>query len=80
MSDAEILDLLDRATAYASSLICDLVAWITDCGLVHLDDFRKMLGNPVRERNRLLHRVTEGIRDLEERATLAFFEEKALGF
>ena len=66
--------------AYASSLIGDLVNWISDSGLVHLDDFRKMLGNPVRERNRLLHRVTEGIRDLEERATMAFFEEKPLGF
>jgi DNA polymerase elongation subunit (family B) len=66
--------------AYGSSLIGDLVNWISDSGLVHLDDFRKMLGNPVRERNRLLHRVSEGIRDLEERATMAFFDEKPLAF
>lgn len=72
--------LRNNDPAYPASLLGDLVNWIIDHELVHLNDFRKMLGNPVRERNRLLHRVTEGIRDLQERATIAFFDEKPLGF
>ena len=63
--------------AYAASLICDLANWIADAGLEHLDAFRTMAGNAVLERTRLLHRVEEGIRALDERATVAYFDEQS---
>ena len=60
--------------AYAASLIADFANWVHDAGLEHLEEFQKLSGNAVRERVRLLHRVEEGIRALDDRATTSFFE------
>lgn len=63
--------------AYAASLICDFASWVGDTGLEHLDEFRKLSGNAVLERVRLLHRVEEGIRTFDDRATATYFDEQA---
>lgn len=62
--------------AYSASMIGDLANWVVDAKLEHLDAFRSMSSNAVLERVRLAHRVDEGIRALEERATVAFFDSK----
>jgi 3'-5' exonuclease len=63
--------------AYAASLIGDFANWVEDAGLEYLDEFRKLSGNPVRERVRMLHRVKEGLRAFEDRATVQYFDEQA---
>lgn len=63
--------------AYAASLVGDFANWVGDAGLEHLDEFRKLSGSPVLERNRLLHRVEEGIRALDDRSTVRYFDEQA---
>lgn len=63
--------------AYAASLIGDFACWVADAGLEHLDAFRTLSGNTVLERVRLLHRVEEGIRALDERATVAYFDDQS---
>ena len=62
--------------AYAASLIADLANWVVDAGLEHLGAFHSMSGNATLERARLAHRVDEGIRSLDERATVAFFDDE----
>lgn len=64
-------------TRYAASLIGDFANWVGDAGLEHLDEFRRLSGNAVLERVRLVHRVEEGIRALSERATVQYFDEQA---
>lgn len=63
--------------AYAASLVCDFANWVGDAGLEHLDEFRKLSGNAVLERVRLLHRVEEGVRAFDDRATGRYFDEQA---
>jgi len=77
---ALVQGLRSNDPAYASSLIGDLATWISDSGLEHLNSFRCLSWNTERARIRLLHRVDEGIRALEDRATKAYFGEKALAF
>ena len=77
---ALVQGLRSNDPAYASSLICDLANWIFDSGLEHLSSFRCLSWNTERERIRLLHRCSEGIRALEDRATKAYFGEKKLAF
>ena len=62
--------------AYAASLIADLANWVVDAGLEHLGAFHSMSGNVTLERARLAHRVDEGIRAIDERATVAFFDDE----
>lgn len=63
--------------AYAASLVCDFVNWVHDAGLEHLEEFQKLSGSAVLERVRLLHRVEEGIRALDDRATASYFEAQS---
>lgn len=59
---------------YAASLVGDFVTWSHDAGFDHLQEFQKLSGNAVMERLRLMHRLDEGIRALDDRATVNFFE------
>ena len=77
---ALVQGLRSNDPAYASSLIGDLATWIADSSLEHLNSFRCLSWNTERARIRLLHRVDEGIRALEDRATKAYFAEKTLAF
>jgi hypothetical protein len=77
---ALVQGLRSNDPAYASSLISDLATWIADSGLEHLNSFRCLSWNTERARIRLMHRVDEGIRALEDRATKAYFGEKTLAF
>ncbi len=72
-----VLALRSNDPAYAASLILDFANWAGDAGLEHLDEFRKLAGNAVLERVRLLHRVDEGIRAFDDRATTTYFDEQA---
>ncbi len=74
---AMVQALLRNDTAYAASLIGDFARWVHDAGLEHLEAFKKLSGDAVLERARLLHRVEEGIRALDERATVRYFDEQA---
>lgn len=74
---AMVQALLRNDTTYAASLIADFANWVGDAGLEHLDAFQKLSGNSVMERARLLHRVEEGIRSLDDRATARCFDEQA---
>lgn len=74
---AVVQALLRNDTAYAASLIGDFANWVGDAGLEHLEEFQKLSGNAVLERARLLHRVEEGIRSLDDRATAKYFDEQA---
>lgn len=74
---AMVQALRSNDPAYAASLICDFANWVADAGLDHLDEFRKLGGNAVLERVRLLHRVDEGIRAYDDRATATYFDEQA---
>ena len=65
--------------AYAASLVGDLANWVADAGLEHLDAFRSMSCNATLERVRLAHRVDEGIRAIDDRATVAFFDNEISG-
>lgn len=65
--------------AYAASLVGDFLCWLRDAGLDHLEGFRALSGNSVLERQRLLHRVEEGIRALDNRATANYFAAQAGG-
>lgn len=75
---ALVQGLRSNDPAYACSLISDLANWISDSGLEHLSSFKCLSWNTERERIRLLHRCSEGIRALEDRATKAYFDEKKL--
>ncbi|MDQ3082431.1 MAG: hypothetical protein M3R07_09495, partial [Gemmatimonadota bacterium] len=72
---AMVQALRTNDTAYCASLICDFANWVRDAGLGHLAEFQKLSGNAVLERVRLLHRVEEGLRALDDRATVRCFEE-----
>ncbi len=61
--------------AYSASLIGDFANWVADAGLDHLAEFQKLSGNAVLERVRLLHRVEEGLRALDDRETVRCFED-----
>lgn len=74
---AMVQALRSNDTAYAASLIADFANWVVDAGLDHLEAFQKLSGDATLERVRLLHRVEEGIRALDERATARCFEEQA---
>lgn len=74
---AMVQALRTNDTAYAASMICDFANWVYDAGLEHLDEFRKLSGNAILERVRLLHRVDEGLRALDDRATVRCFDEQA---
>ena len=62
-------------SAYSASLIGDFANWVADAGLDHLAEFQKLSGNAVLERVRLLHRVEEGLRALDDRETVRCFED-----
>ena len=63
--------------SYAASLVADFANWVGDAGLDHLYEFQKLSGNAVLERVRLLHRVDEGIRALDDRVTNQQFDDQA---
>ena len=73
---ALVQGLRSNDAAYAASIVGDFASWVTDAGLDHLEAFRAMSGNAVLERVRLFHRVDEGIRALDQRATVAFFDDQ----
>lgn len=73
---ALVQSLRSNDPAYAASLVADLANWVVDAGLEHLGAFHSMSGNATLERARLAHRVDEGIRSLDERATVAFFDDE----
>ena len=72
---AMVLGLRANDTAYSASLIADFGNWVVDAGLEHLSGFQKLSGNAVLERVRLLHRVEEGLRALDDRETVRCFED-----
>ena len=72
---AMVQALRSNDPSYAASLIGDFVSWSGDAGLEHLEEFRKLADNAVRERVRLLHRVNEGIRALNDRAQTRYFDK-----
>ena len=74
---AMLQGLVSNDAAYSASLIGDFVNWVGDAGLEHLEAFQQLSGNAVLERTRLLHRVQEGIRQLDDRTTARYFEEQA---
>lgn len=71
---AIVQGLRSNDPAYAASLIGDFANWVGDAGHEHLAHFARLSGNPVLERTRLLNRVEEGLRRLDDRATAAYFE------
>lgn len=72
---AMVLGLRGNDTAYSASLIGDFANWVFDAGLEHLSGFQKLSGNAALERVRLLHRVEEGLRALDDRETVRCFED-----
>lgn len=74
---AMLQGLVSNDAAYSASLIGDFVNWVGDAGLEHLEAFQQLSGNAVLERTRLLHRVREGVRQLDDRTTARYFEEQA---
>ena len=75
---AQLQAMRSNDTAYAASLICDFANWVGDAGLEHLEQFQVLSGNAVLERARLLHRVEESVRALDDRATFRHFEGSAV--
>ncbi len=75
VATALVLGLRSNDTSYAASLIGDFANWVGDAGLDHLAEFQKLSGNAVLERVRLLHRVEEGLRALDDRETVRCFED-----
>lgn len=73
---AMVQALRTNDAVYSASLIHDFVNWVGDAGLEHLEEFQKLSGNVVLERMRLLHRVDEGIRALDDRATNQYFDKQ----
>ena len=74
---AMVQGLRSNDPAYVASLTGDLADWVEDAGLEHLSAFRKLPGKAALERVRLLHRVEEGIRMLDDRATTQYFSTKS---
>lgn len=74
---ATLQGLISNDAAYSASLIGDFANWVGDAGLEHLEAFQQLSGNAVLERTRLLHRVSESIRALDDRTTVRYFEEQA---
>lgn len=72
---AMVLGLRSNDAAYSASLIGDFANWVLDAGLDHLAEFQKLSGNAVLERVRLLHRVEEGLRALDDREMARCFED-----
>ena len=74
---ATLQGLVSNDAAYSASMVGDFANWVEDAGLEHLEAFQQLSGNALLERTRLLHRVQEGIRQLDDRTTAQYFEEQA---
>ena len=74
---AKLQGLVSNDAAYSASMVGDFANWVEDAGLEHLEAFQQLSGNALLERTRLLHRVQEGIRQLDDRTTAQYFEEQA---
>jgi len=74
---AIVQGLRSNDPAYAASLIGDFANWVGDANLEHLASFRHLSGKAVLERTRLLHRVDEGLRLLDEEAMVAYFDQQS---